>query len=90
MRPAAAITAQAAPGVPDRVIVSITDNGLGVPSEAREQIFRMFEHFHPDQTGNGIGPAIVHGAMERLKGTLGVDAAPGGTGSRFWFELPLA
>jgi signal transduction histidine kinase len=87
VRPEVEITAKSGA---TRTTVYVTDNGLGVPPEAREQIFRMFERFHSEQAGNGIGLAIVHRAIERLDGQIGVDTAPGGNGSRFWIELPLA
>jgi signal transduction histidine kinase len=87
IQPEIRITATMSAGVAH---VSIIDNGLGIPEDAREQIFRMFERFHPDQTGNGIGLAIVHRAIERLGGRVGVKEAPTGRGSRFWIELPPA
>jgi signal transduction histidine kinase len=72
----------------DHVVVTVTDNGLGVPPESREQIFRIFERIHPNLPGTGIGLAIVHRAIERLEGRIGVESAPTGTGTRFWFRLP--
>lgn len=72
----------------NRVTVYVTDNGLGIPAEAREQIFRIFERFHPEHPGTGIGLAIVHRAIERLEGRIGVETPPSGTGTRFWIELP--
>jgi len=87
IRPEVEITAHSGP---ECARVYVTDNGLGVPLEAREQIFRMFERFHPEHSGTGIGLAIVHRAIERLDGHIGVEVAPSGTGSRFWIELPLA
>ena len=85
--PEVAITATENNG---RVIISVTDNGLGVPPDWRTQIFGMFERLHPNHTGSGIGLAIVYRAIERLDGRVGVDAAGNGTGSRFWIELPRA
>lgn len=70
--------------------ISVTDNGVGIPAEAREQIFGMFERYHSDRPGTGIGLAIVHRAVERLEGRIGVEDGPDGRGTRFWFTLPLA
>lgn len=75
---------------PDFVKVTITDNGLGIPEEARAQVFRIFERLHPELSGTGIGLAIVHRAVERLGGRIGIEAAPGGKGTRFWIDLPSA
>ena len=87
VQPQVQITATTRDG---KVTVHVTDNGLGIPPDAREQVFRIFERFHPEHAGTGIGLAIVHRAIERLGGRIGVEAAPQGNGSRFWFELPLA
>ncbi len=72
----------------DQVTVLVTDNGMGVPAEVREQIFDMFQRLHPDIPGTGMGLRIVHRAVERLGGKIGVVAAPSGTGSQFWIQLP--
>ena len=51
----------------------------------------MFERVHPEKhyEGTGIGLAIVRKAVERMNGAVGVES-DGVTGSRFWFELPIA
>lgn len=90
-----------ADGVPPRVEISavisgtqakifVTDNGLGIPPDAKGKLFRIFERHHPEKPGTGIGLATVHRAVERLDGRIGVEDAPSGTGTRFWVELPLA
>jgi len=73
-----------------RVAVSITDNGIGIPEEARSRIFGMFERFHVDHEGTGIGLPIVHRAIERMNGTIRVTDAPAGSGTRFVVEFPVA
>ncbi|HEY2084085.1 MAG TPA: CHASE domain-containing protein [Verrucomicrobiae bacterium] len=69
----------------------VEDNGIGIPPEYHERIFRMFERLHGANVypGTGIGLAIVRKAAERMSGRVGVESA-GGTGSRFWLELPAA
>jgi signal transduction histidine kinase len=71
----------------DHVTVYFTDNGLGIPAEARARVFNMFERFHPEFPGTGIGLRIVHRAIERLQGKIGLGAAPGGKGTQFWIKL---
>lgn len=86
------------PGVTPRIRVSaerrngrvrlwVEDNGIGVPAEAQERIFRVFERASPDYPGSGIGLATVRRGVERLGGEVGVESVPG-QGSRFWVELP--
>jgi PAS domain S-box-containing protein len=69
----------------------VEDNGIGIPAEHHERIFRAFErlHGHAEYPGTGIGLAIVRRAAERMGGHAGVDSRPG-EGSRFWIELPAA
>lgn len=72
----------------DLVEVSVTDNGLGIPADARARIFDMFQRFHPQHEGTGIGLPIVHRAVERMGGRIVVESGPGGRGTRFKVMLP--
>jgi len=66
----------------------IEDNGIGIPSDARERVFELFERLNRRQfEGTGIGLAIVRTAIERMNGHVGVESEAG-QGSRFWIELP--
>jgi len=70
------------------VRVWVEDNGIGIASEYRDRIFRIFERLHGVETypGTGIGLAIVQKGVERLGGRVGVESAEG-VGSKFWIEL---
>ncbi len=72
-----------------RARIYFTDNGIGIPQESIDRVFRIFERFHQSHEGTGIGLAIAHRAMERLNGAIGVERAPGGKGTRFWLQLPV-
>lgn len=66
---------------------SVADNGIGVPAENRERMFRMFERGGGlDVGGTGIGLAICTRIVSRHGGHLWVEDAPGG-GSVFHFTL---
>lgn len=71
------------------VVLYVDDNGIGFPIEAQGRIFGMFERFHAQHAGTGIGLAIVHRAIERMHGSIAVEARPTG-GSRFTVRLPHA
>jgi PAS domain S-box-containing protein len=64
------------------------DNGIGIPRDAQQRLFAMFQRLHrPNQyEGTGMGLAIVRKAVERMGGRLGVESGEG-QGSRFWVEL---
>lgn len=64
------------------------DNGPGIPEEARERIFGIFQRAHPDNSfpGTGIGLAIVRRAVERMGGKVHIEPAPEG-GTRFCLQL---
>ena len=73
------------------VRISVIDKGIGIPAEAHQKIFGIFERGLNAGVyeGTGMGLAIVARAMQRMNGTCGVESRQG-TGSRFWVELPAA
>jgi len=73
------------------VVVSVADNGEGIPVEDRERVFGKFCQLKPGnrKSGAGIGLAFCKMAVEAHGGTIWVEGAPGG-GSIFRFTLPLA
>jgi signal transduction histidine kinase len=75
--------------VDDRAVLSISDNGIGIPPEHHEKIFQVFQRLHADSeyAGTGIGLAIVAKAARLMNGTVGVSSVPG-EGSTFSVSLP--
>ena len=74
----------------DFVSVSISDTGLGIPSEDLDQIFNRFFRVHRPGTeiaGTGLGLAIVKDIVELQGGTVGVESEFG-KGSVFTVRLP--
>jgi signal transduction histidine kinase len=71
-----------------RVRIFIADNGIGIPKEHHDKIFKMFERLSagPEYEGTGIGLAIVAKAVERMRGDVGLESQVG-HGSTFWIEL---
>jgi len=58
----------------------VTDNGAGIPAEARQQIFERF--YRLDGTvasGSGLGLAIARELAELMGGSIEVDSMPGYT-----------
>ncbi|HLH25247.1 MAG TPA: HAMP domain-containing sensor histidine kinase [Chloroflexota bacterium] len=70
--------------------VSVADQGLGIPPDQMDDIFRPFERLHTDEVveGLGLGLTIAKGIVEAHGGRIWVESAPG-QGSTFHFTLPL-
>jgi len=70
--------------------VTVTDNGIGIEPQHRERVFGMFKRLHTRDAypGTGIGLALCKKIVERHGGEIGVEPAPTGGGSTFWFRLP--
>jgi signal transduction histidine kinase len=56
-------------------MISVSDNGIGVPVEHRESIFTMFSRLaqSTDKPGSGIGLAICHRVVQAHGGRLWVE-----------------
>ncbi len=73
------------------VVVTVTDTGPGI---RQEDIARLFEPFRQldsarRQGGSGLGLNISRRFVQLHGGEMGVHSQPG-TGSNFWFSLPIA
>jgi PAS domain S-box-containing protein len=71
------------------IIVSVSDNGIGIPTEYQEKIFNVFQRLHSEEEypGTGIGLASVRKSVELLGGSVWVQSKPG-LGSTFFVRLP--
>ena len=73
---------------PDRLAVSITDHGSGIPPEVQSRIFEAFFTTKPLGSGTGLGLDIVYRIVtQKFAGTIDVDSEPGRT--RFTVRLPM-
>ena len=75
------------------VVVSIRDNGMGIPTDLSPKIFEMFtqaDHTPERQHGGlGIGLALVKRLVEMHEGEVSAGANPAGQGSEFLVKLPV-
>src|SRR6185503_6981056 len=75
------------------VAFEVEDQGMGVPTESRCKLFSRFGRAHEGQAkapkGTGIGLYLCRALVEQMKGTIGFRDRKGGSGSVFWFTLPI-
>jgi len=73
------------------VCISVSDQGPGVPLEARSKVFERFKQNdarRDRKSGFGLGLSICQTIIDLHGGQIGVDSASGASGARFWFRLP--
>ncbi len=70
-----------------RAVITVHDNGPGIPAQALEHLFQRFYRAEGGQTsGSGLGLAIAVELARRMDGALTVESRPGWT--TFTLELP--
>jgi PAS domain S-box-containing protein len=71
-----------------RVVITITDNGSGIPENVQAQIFNPFFTTKEIGKGTGLGLSISYQIIvEKHKGIFKCSSNPGRT--EFWIEIPL-
>ncbi|QPC80489.1 hypothetical protein G4Y79_12255 [Phototrophicus methaneseepsis] len=74
----------------DEVLISIFDNGPGVPDDQRERIFERFyqvDTARSKREGSGLGLAISKHIVEHHGGRIWAEGNSQGSGGRFMFTL---
>ncbi|MBE9070159.1 GHKL domain-containing protein [Leptolyngbya cf. ectocarpi LEGE 11479] len=75
---------------PDKWLFSIEDNGMGIPQDQQQRIFKLFQRLHnqQEQKGYGIGLAICKKIVEHYQGEIWLESSLG-NGSIFYFTLAV-
>ncbi|MFN3740610.1 MAG: sensor histidine kinase [Thermodesulfovibrionales bacterium] len=71
-----------------KIIITITDNGTGIPEENLSKIFDPFFTTKPVGIGTGLGLSISHGIVTEHGGIIRADNSPQG-GAMITIELPV-
>jgi signal transduction histidine kinase len=76
----------------DRIVISVSDSGSGIPPEDLQRIFERFSRAAPDPSsprrGSGLGLSIAKAVVEAHGGTIDVRSEAG-RGSAFRIMLPV-
>jgi signal transduction histidine kinase len=69
------------------IVVRITDNGKGIPSDIQARIFEPFFTTKEAGQGTGLGLDIVRRIVKKHSGSISVESVPGNT--TFTVSLPI-
>ena len=73
---------------PDDFLISVRDDGAGIPEEIRSRIFDPFFTTKPVGQGTGLGLAISYGIIQDHGGSIEVQSEAG-AGTEFIVRIPL-
>lgn len=75
------ISVRLAPEGEDKLTISVSDNGIGIPKEKQGRVFERFYRADESRTkatgGSGLGLAICKHIVEKHKGTLNISSVEG-------------
>lgn len=73
----------------DHIVVTLSDNGPGIPDHIKDKIFEPFFTTKEVGEGTGLGLSIVYSIIEQHKGELKLESKMG-EGTAFIITLPKA
>jgi two-component system OmpR family sensor kinase len=71
------------------VVLSVEDDGPGIPPELEDKVFERFFRGDGDRSGSsGLGLSIVRAVVDSHRGTVSLEPPLDGRGARFVVRLP--
>ena len=73
---------------PDQLVLSVTDNGLGMSEAQRLKVFQMYRRMHTHVEGTGLGLYIVKRMLDNNGDRIEVESEEGkGSTFRVFFKV---
>jgi len=77
----------------DKVIITVSDNGIGISEEDKAKLFKVEEHHSTvgtnNEAGTGVGLILCKELVEKHSGKIWVESELG-EGSKFHFSMPIS
>ncbi|WP_293895024.1 ATP-binding protein [Flavobacterium sp.] len=70
----------------DYCVLTVEDNGKGIPKESHDKIFEMYGRLHQDIEGSGIGLYLAKKIVNAAEGSIRVESEPD-KGTKFIIRL---
>lgn len=90
-RPGGKVTLRCNPAEQDRLRLTVSDTGYGIPDNKKQHIgvpFNRLGYENSSIDGVGVGLVITRRLIESMGGVMGFESVEG-AGSDFWVEIPL-
>ncbi|WP_187262451.1 sensor histidine kinase [Pontibacter beigongshangensis] len=55
-------------------VITVQDNGLGIPGQKRERVFELFKRMHSHVQGSGVGLYIVKRIIDNVGGSISIES----------------
>ncbi|WP_375577573.1 HAMP domain-containing sensor histidine kinase [Marivirga tractuosa] len=72
----------------EEYVITITDNGIGIPEDQQEKVFDMFYRGAQSKEGSGLGLYIVKNMLVKLKGEFNLNSQVG-EGTKIELTFPV-
>jgi two-component system, NtrC family, sensor kinase len=74
--------------VDSKVLISVKDNGNGIPKDIVDKVFQPFFTTKPTGQGTGLGLSLAYDIIKAHGGQIKVETKQG-EGSEFMIQLPI-
>lgn len=91
-RPSGQVNFTVARADEDRIRITVSDTGMGIPADKQDKLFQPFQRAGQETgpiEGTGIGLVITKRLAEMMGGEVGFFSVAG-EGSSFWVDIPVA